>query len=294
MTARHALFAPLLALFLLAAPGIALTAVENDSQAPVLAAAREANAVYQRHLQTLFRDLSGDDETSRIRAIARLGRSSDLAVVPRLIPLLNPDTESDAIVSASILALTQLRADISQELRMIIQRHPRLRAAAYNGLARLEMWGAEDWRSRSDDSDAALRASGITNLGGDEGRNAPGAGEILAEALLTDSNPHIRRMAAIGLSRLGDYSFGPQLARALTDPNPRVRRFAAEGLAAIGYQEGIPNILMAMQSNVAGDHLARALTSLSGEDFGYDHRSSMPQRQAAIDRAFTWYTNQQR
>ena len=163
-------------------------------------------------------------------------------------------------------------------------------AVAYAGLARLEKWGTEDWKSRALAKDEGLRASAVTNLGNDINNNA---GEILANAMLTDKEPHTRRMAVIGLAKLGDPSYGPQLARALSDPNPRIRRYAAGAIARLNYTEGIPYLLMAMQSNIASKYLNKAVIQLSGEDFGFDHRASLTDRQSAIDRGFAWYASQQ-
>ena len=194
------------------------------------------------------------------------------------------------MVTAAINALTWLKVDISPQLRELTKNYPELDTLAYSGLARLAKWGTEDWKSRAESEDKATRASSITNLGNDIGH---GAGDILAQAMLTDKDPHVRRMAVIGLGKLGDASYGPQFARALTDPNPRIRRYAAEAMVSISYVDGVPNILMAMQSNVASTHLNKALMQLSGEDFGFDHRANLVDRQAAIERAFVWYSAQQ-
>ncbi|TVR16189.1 MAG: hypothetical protein EA401_01780, partial [Planctomycetota bacterium] len=264
---------------------------EHDPQ--LLAAARAANMVHQRQLATLRQDLSDDSANVRTAALLDLGFLGDPVAAPWMLPFLDADLHSSAEVEAAILSLTRLRVDIATQLRTIINEHPgELRAAAYNGLARLKRWGTDDWRNRIEDDDDALRASAITNLGHDD--NAHDAAGILADALRQDSNPHVRRMAAIGLARLRNPAYAEHLANALTDPNPAVRRYAVEGLANLQAEEYVPNILMAMQSNVAAQHLNRALMMISDQDFGFDPNGSLPERQQAIERAFVWYSSRQR
>lgn len=265
------------------------TAQELPHDAELLKAARAANQVHQRHLESLRRDLQSEETVVQARAIEQLARTNDPSVVPFLMPFLDADVHEDELVEAAILALTALRVDIAPQLRALVNDHERFAEEVYNGLARLKRWGTEDWRQRSSHENEALRASAITNLGDNE----HGAGEILAEAMLNDKSPHIRRMATIGLGRLQDPAYGNHFSRALTDPNPRVRRYAAEALSALNYTEAIPNLLMAMQTNVAGAHLNRALMQMTGQDFGFDHRASATSRQQAIDEAFVWYTVEQ-
>ena len=267
-----------------------LTAEDTRHDPKLLAAARAANSVYQRNIDASRKALTSDLQTERLNAIKWLGRRNDPIVIPDLLPFIDRDVHSAEEVAAAVNALTWLKVDISPQLREIAKNYPELDTMAYSGMARLAKWGSEDWKSRVNSEDKATRASSITNLGNDL---AHGAGDILAEAMLTDKDPHVRRMAVIGLGKLGDSTYGPELARALSDPNPRIRRYAADAIANMGYMEGIPNLLMAMQSNVASKHLNKALIRLCGEDFGFDHRSNLIDRQAAIERAFVWYSAQQ-
>jgi HEAT repeat protein len=49
-----------------------------------------------------------------------------------------------------------------------------------------------------------------------------------------------------------------------------VRRYAAEALAKLDYKPAVADLLMALEANVAGVHIVRALRALTGEDFGFD------------------------
>jgi len=116
------------------------------------------------------------------------------------------------------------------------------------------------------------------------------AAPILISALRYDPRAHVRRMAAISLGKLGDRANAPTLMDALCDADPGVRRYSAESLVQLGAVESIPNLLMALEANVAPSHINRCLKILSGQDFGFDPRGNVLDRTTAIERGYEWWS----
>jgi hypothetical protein len=58
----------------------------------------------------------------------------------------------------------------------------------------------------------------------------------------------------------------------------------------LNYTPAIPNLLMAMEGNVAGDHIARCLTLMTMQDFGFSSRANPLARTEAIEKGFAWWT----
>jgi HEAT repeat protein len=162
-----------------------------------------------------------------------------------------------------------------------------VRVAAMNVLTSIQAIESSDYVARAVDSEPAIRGSSATNLG----RLAVAdAAAILLKGLALDGRPHVRRMCAISLGQLGDRAHGPALAEALADSNPGVRRYAAEALVKINYTPAVPHLLMAMEANVASDHIARCLTLMTMQDFGFNSRSNPLARHEAIEKGFAWWT----
>lgn len=278
--------APLL-LFL--ALGASFPAVEPASaDDAVLAAARAADDEFQRHSDLVLAGLSQPDQDKRIQAIRELGRLQDMAAVPRLMPLLEPSHTPIPVVLATLETLADLGATnaTAPMLRLLNHENPAVRAATQKSLTRLQAMGAGHYQSRSDDADAGLRASAVTNLG--TLKHAEAA-PILIKALQDDPRYHVRRMAAIGLGKLGDRAHAPALIEALCDADAGVRRYAAASLVQLRAVEAIPNLLMALEANIAAADLNRSLRLLSGQDFGFDPQGNILERTAAIERGYEWW-----
>jgi HEAT repeat protein len=264
----------------------ALVASEKDDE--LLAAARAADLEYQRSLSLTVDRLSSPWSWDRIDAMRTLGHLRDPEVAPHLLAFLDTAKHDKDEVLAAVQALCDsggaLAAARIQPL--LLEKDAEIRTATLNALTRLKTIGAADYTQDSRDSYAPNRASSLTNLGtlahGD-------AIDILLKALGTDSRPHIRRMCAIGIGKIGTASSGPQLVDALSDADPGVRRYAAEAIAKINYTNGIPALLMAMECNIASQYLNRAVMQLSGQDFGFDPFANALERTAAIDKGFVWW-----
>lgn len=263
-----------------------LPAAESDQQ--VLAAARLANDQYQRHIGVLLRSLESAAIEDRVEALRALGHTADQAVVPRLIPYLDPDVRPAEVVIAAIHALASLGAsEAAPAISKLTEREEQpIRLAALNALSQLKTLGAADYQRESGDQNPNVRGMAITELGTLEVKEA---GSTLAEAL-HDPRSHIRRMAAIGLGRLGDPQHGQALTEALTDSDPMVRRYAAESLIILDYKPAIPYLLMALEAGIAGGDIRRALIALSGQDFGYHPKANPVANRLAVNRGFEWWT----
>ena len=272
-------------------PGFIGSTAAAADDAEILAAARAANSAYERRIASMERRLSDEslNAEDRTDAIRNLGRQLDPALVPVLLPYLDADVHPEAVVVATIHAMVYLGAEdaVSQLQRLSTGRYSEaIRVAALNGLHQMAQLGKPDFHRESDAENTHVRATAVTDLGTFRAENAV---EKLTLAL-HDSRDHIRRMAAIGLGKLGERSAGRALTEALTDRDPLVRRYAAEALTVIDYKAAIPSILMAMEANVAGNDMNRALLALSGEDFGFNTHDNLVRRQEAIERAFVWWT----
>ena len=223
---------------------------------------------------------------------------SDLTVLRHITPWLDADLHDPRTVKAACYAVVNLGAlDATDQLRKVAAEEDlddlqanAVRIAALNALHQLNQLAAVDYQREARTGNETTRAVGVTDLGTISDKDA---GPILAAALQNDSN-HIRRMAAIGLGRLGNGEYGETLANALADPDALVRRYAAEGMVLLGYKRGIPKLLMAMDANLAGGDLRRAIRALAGDDFGYDPQANLIDRQDAVSRGFVWWNENEK
>lgn len=261
----------------------------GEIDAEVLAAARAADQYYQRQVQRLLDVLKSPDEATRIEAISHLGHLRDPALVPYLLPWLQASNRSPAELIAATCALPTDggQAGIPALKNLLKNEDASVRVAAMNALTRLESLANADYLARANDPEMSIRGSSVTNLGV---LSVADAAPILLKHLALDGKPHVRRMCAISLGLLGDRAHGPALADALTDSNPGVRRYAAEALVKLNYTPAIPNLLMALEANVAGDHIARCLTVMTMQDFGFNARANPLARHEAIEKGFAWWT----
>lgn len=253
-----------------------------------LAAARLASDRYQHHVEDLVRKLEHADPEIRDQAFRSLGRTRDPQVVPHLLPYLDADLRSEAEVVAATQALATLGAtSATPALQKLTRRDEQaVRVAALNALAQLERLQPFDYERESAAEDGDLRAMGVTDLGT---LVVEDAGPILVSAL-RDRRDHIRRMAAIGLGRLGDVRYAEAVTEALTDRDPLVRRYAAETLTILDHKPAIPYLLMALEAGIASGDVNRALIALSGEDFGFHPRANEVANKLAVDRGFEWWS----
>lgn len=291
-----ALFAAAVGMF----PGAPLVAAEEaaaaeaaevttDADAEVLAAARAADFFYQRKVQRLTALLGSPIEAERVEAISHLGHLRDPALVPTLLPWLQASnrTPAELIATSCAVPTDGGQAAIPALKNLLKHDDAGVRVAAMNALTRLESIASADYLARSSDKETAIRGSSAANLGV---LTVADAAPILLKHLALDGKPHVRRMCAISLGLLGDRANGPALADALTDSNAGVRRYAAEALVKLNYTPAIPNLLMAMEGNVAGDHIARCLKLMTMQDFGFSSRANPLARTEAIEKGFAWWT----
>jgi HEAT repeat protein len=273
----------------LLALALCLPALRGEDDEQVLAAARAADLFYQNQFITLVDQLQSPDEQVRITTLSALGHLADPASVPRILPFLQASNRTPAEIIAAANALSTSGAESALPTLHNLLKHPdaSVRVTAMNVLTRIKAIAAADYKARAVDTEGSIRASSAVNLGTPSQADAVA---ILAAALAKDERPHIRRMCAIGLGQMGDRTQGPNLSDALADSNPGVRRYAAEALVKLNYTPAIPNLLMAMEANVAGDHIARCLTLMTKQDFGFDARSSPLARAEAIEKGFKWWT----
>ncbi len=271
-----------------AAPAPAAGGAAHIDDDHILAAARAADLFYQQHFERLI-DLLGDkDPATVIAAIRALGALHDPAATPFLMPRMQASTNGPDILCAAMQAISSQGAENALPMLRALLKNgdATVRVTALNTLSRIKAVDANDYKSRSEDPSAPLRASARTDLGT---LAIADAAPILAKGLAGDHPAHIRRMCAIGLGNLGDKTQAPVLTDALSDGDDGVRRYAAEALVKLDYKPAIPVLLMALEANVAGAHLARCLTILSGQDFGFDPRADQLKREAAIERGFAWW-----
>ncbi len=274
---------------LLGLGGRVLLAAEEFDQKAILSAARAADDTYRRHFSALVLRLRDPVEKTRIATIGHLARLQDPMAVSYLQPFLEAAGHSAAEVIAACLALEALQAVGSADAmkKLLVHTDANVRLAAMNALNQLNRAGTAEWLDRAKkDDDASQRLGAITDLGATA---AAEAGETLAKALVKDPRLLVRRSAAIGLGQLGDRTYGPALIDALCDADAGVRRYAAESLVKIDFKPAIPHLLIALEANIAGDHLRRCLKLLCGNDFGFDPRADLVKRTEAIDRGFTWW-----
>lgn len=261
----------------------------TDIDAEVLAAARAADFFYQRKVQRLLSLLTSPIEAERVEAISYIGHLRDPALVPNLLPWLQASNRTPAELVATTCAIPTDggQAAIPALKNLLKNDDASVRVAAMNALTRLHSIASADYVSRASDKETAIRGSSAANLGV---LAVADAAPILLKHLALDGKPHVRRMCAVSLGLLGDRAHGPALADALTDSNPGVRRYAAEALVKLNYTPAVPNLLMAMEGNVAGDHIARCLQLMTMQDFGFSSRSNPLARTEAIEKGFVWWT----
>lgn len=273
-----------------AAESAAAEAVDSTgTDAEVLAAARAADLFYQRKVERLLALLNSPVEAERLEVLSHIGHLRDPALVPNLLPWLQASNRTPAELVAATCALPTDggQAAIPALKNLLKNDDASVRVAAMNALTRLQSIASADYVARATDNEAAIRGSSAANLGV---LAVADAAPILLKHLALDGKPHVRRMCAISLGLLGDRANGPALASALTDSNPGVRRYAAEALVKINYTPAIPNLLMAMEGNVAGDHIARCLQLMTMQDFGFSSRANLLARTEAIEKGFVWWT----
>jgi HEAT repeat protein len=264
------------------------TSLPAIDEALVLSAARAANAEYQNRFNTLALGLQAPTEQERIDSVRALGELRDPKVVPLLVPWLLQSGRSvgELVIVATVLGHLGFQTPVPQLRHLAGHEDPQVRMAAVSALHQIGAISAGDWMLRAKEDEDALRLNALAGLGHVAHAEA-------AEALilgLSHEKPLIRQAACIGLGQLGDPANGGKLKAALTDPNPMVRRYAAEAIAKLGYRQAIPDLLMALEANVAGPYVLRAVRSLTGQDFGFDPQAPLLMRQEAIERAFQWLT----
>lgn len=263
----------------------ALTAIEEDQ---VLAAARAASVEYQIRLRTLSAGLEAPTEEQRIDSVHALGELRDPRSVPVLVPwvLQAKRTPAEQIAGITVLGRLGFQTPVPQLRSFAGSEDPAVRQAAVAALHQIGVISAGDWMLRAKEDDDTLRLNALASLGHLSHAEA-------AEALvlgLGHSKSLVRQASCIGLGRLGDKTHGEKLKIALTDADPMVRRYAAEAIAKLDYKAAVPDLLMALEANVAGVYVVRALRVLTGEDFGFDPSDPLLRRQEAIERGFAWST----
>ena len=263
--------------------------VAPATDAQILEAARAANIFYQHQVGRLLAMLADRDEAVRIKALRRIGNLQDPSLTGNLLPWLQSSNRSAEEINAAINALPNDGGLVAVPALKNLIKHENatVRVNAMNALTRMQSLDRADYMSRANDDVNAIRASSSTNLGV---LKITEAAVILTKGLTFDGNPHVRRMCAISLGLLADPTHGPVLTDALADANPGVRRYAAEALVKINYTRAIPHFLMAMEANVAADHIARCLTLMCKEDFGFHSNDNFIARNEAIEKGFTWWT----
>jgi HEAT repeat protein len=272
----------------LAALALAAAALTAIDEAQVLSATRAANAEYQNRFQTIAKGLAAANEAQRIAAVYALGELREPRVVPLLVPWVLQAQRSPAEQIAVIIVLGRLGYDtpVPQLRSFAASPDVGVRQVAVSALQQIGAINAGDWMLRAEEDDDALRLNALAALGHLSYAEATAA--LIAG--LSHEKSLIRQSACIGLGRLGDKANGEKLKIALTDADPMVRRYAAEALAKLGYKEAVPDLLMALEANVAGTYILRALRVLTGSDFGFDPNAPLTKRQEAIERGFAWMT----
>lgn len=263
----------------------ALTAIE---EAQVLAAARAASVEYQIRLGTLSAGLEAPSEAQRIDSVRALGELRDPRSIPVLVPwvLQAKRTPAEQIAGITVLGRLGFQTPVPQLRSFAGSDDPAVRQAAVAALHQIGAIGAGDWMLRAKEDDDTLRLNALASLGH---LSHAEAAEALVLGLGHDKSL-VRQAACIGLGRLGDKTHGEKLKIALTDADPMVRRYAAEAIAKLDYKAAVPDMLMALEANVAGVYVVRALRVLTGEDFGFDPSDPLLRRQEAIERGFAWST----
>jgi len=273
-----------LALVLLASAA-ALFAVDEGE---VLSAARVASNEYQNRFRTIAGGLNAPTEGERIDSAYALAGLRDPDSIPILIPwLLKPTrTKDEKIAGVTLLGRLGYQTAVGQLRSFAANEDPEVRKAAVSALHQIGVINAGDYMLRAKEEDESLRLNSLAGLGHLSHAEAAAA---LVEGL-GHKNSLVRQTACIGLGRLGDKTHGEKLKISLTDADPAVRRYAAEALAKLDYRAAMPDLLMALEANVAGTYIVRAVRILIGEDFGFNPTDPLLKRQEAIERGFAWIT----
>jgi hypothetical protein len=269
---------------------LTLGAAEDLDADRLLVAARAANQSYQNRLAVMSAGLADEAPAQRLESLRQLAQLHDPDTAPLLLPALEAATRTPEELQAACIASEAVGNPgvTGPALRTLLMHpDPEVRLAAYNATERLKITTNPDHLQRGRDDQAALRGASLTNLGTIKVQEAA---PLLLQGLIRHRDPHIRRMCAIGLGKLGDRSVGPQLKEALSDPDPEVRARVSEALVRIDYKAAIPNLIFALESNVAAVQINRSLVRLAGKDFGFDPWADALKRQVAIDRAFAWWS----
>ena len=267
---------------------LAVTALTAIEEAQVLSAARAASVEYQIRLRILSEGLEAPTETQRIDSVRALGELRDPRSIPVLVPwvLQAKRTPAEQIAAITVLGRLGFQTPVPQLRSFAGSENPDVRKAAVAALHQIGVISAGDWMLRAKEDDDALRLNALASLGHITHAEA-------AEALVLGLTHHqslVRQAACIGLGRLGDKAHGEKLKVALTDADPMVRRYAAEAIAKLDYKAAVPDMLMALEANVAGAYIVNALRVLTGQDFGFNPSDPLLRRQEAIERGFAWST----
>jgi HEAT repeat protein len=265
-------------------------AASDDAFAVVLAAARSVNDGYQRRFESIAARLDAPDLDTRLLAMTALADLQDPKAVPLLDKRLVRDRDPREIAGACT-ALGRLGYPQAETGLRLMTSHPdqMVRAAALAALDQLKLVAAGDWKLRVRDDDEAIRAASTAGL-----TLTPEAAADALVAGLKDRSPLVRRLACVGLARLGDASHAEKIRLLLNDLDPGVRAAAGETLVRLSDRGAIPALLIALEANVASAELASCLRRLAGSDFGFDPHGPLYARQEAIERGFAWWAGQKK
>lgn len=258
-----------------------------NEETDVLGAARAASEEYQTRFRIIAEGLKSTVEKERLDTMRALAELRDPETLPLLIPFLSAATHSvdELIMACTVLGRLGYQSPLPSLRQLLRHEHVGVRQAAILAIDQIGAIAAGDWMARAKDSDEALQLASVTRLGALKHAEA---GETLVKGL---GHPKslVRQAACIGIGQLGDRALGDKLRASLTDADPAVRRYAAEALARLNFTPAIADLLMALDANVAGDHIVRALRILTnGQDFGFATHAPLHRRQEAIERGFAW------
>ena len=258
-----------------------------DDETDVLGAARAANEEYQTRFRIIAAGLSASVEKDRLDAMRALAGLRDPESLPLLVPFLGAGNHSlnELVMACTVLGRLGYQSPLPSLRQLTRHEDAGVRQAAILAVDQIGAIAAGDWMARARDSDDALQLAATARLGMLQHAEA---GEVLVKGL---GHPKslVRQAACIGLGRLGERSLGEKLRPSLTDADPAVRRYAAEALSRLNYTPAIADLIMALDANVAGEHIVRALRLLTGgQDFGFDPHAPLYRRQESIERGFAW------
>lgn len=267
----------------LAASSAALAATD---EAAVLAAARAASNEYRIRFGLLAGNLQSPDIPTRLASLRELGYLQDPQAVPLILPFTEKGkrTKDELILAVTVLGRMGYQTALPHIRELAGHEDADIRKAAQSALHQIGSIVAADLLPRAQDPADSLRLDALAGLGRMQQAEAAA---VLVKGM-DHHDPLVRQAACIGLGLLGDRVQGERLRIALTDANPGVRRYAAEAIARLNYTPALPDLLMALEGNIAGAHIRHALQVMTGEDFGFDPSAPLAVRQQAVDRAFAW------